>query len=57
MLKLLTVKEVAEILKVSYDTALHLVKYGDIPYVCIGKQYRISEKELENYINKKTNKR
>lgn len=50
--KLLTIKEVAEILKVSYDTALHIAKYGNLPYTCVGKQYRVSEEDLKNYLNK-----
>ena len=50
MLKLLTVKEVAEILKVSYETALNFVKYSGITYINVGKQYRVSEKDFENYI-------
>lgn len=52
MLKLLTISEAADILKLSYDKTLWLVKYGDLPYIPIGRQYRIDEKDLEDYINR-----
>ena len=41
----LTVTEVAEMLKVSYDTALHFIKYN-VEYVNIGRQYRVLESKL-----------
>ena len=41
----LTVTEVAEMLKVSYDTALHFVKYNT-DCITIGKQYRVLESKL-----------
>ena len=41
----LTVTEVAEMLKVSYDTALHFVKYNT-DYITIGRQYRVLESKL-----------
>ena len=50
-MKLLTPAEVAERLRVSYDTALHMIKYSGLPYVKIGRQYRVSEKTLEDLIN------
>ena len=43
--KYLTVAEVAEMLKVSYETALHYVKHN-VEYVCVGRQYRVSESKL-----------
>lgn len=42
-MKMLTPAEVAECLNISYDTALHMIKYSGIPYVKIGRQYRVSE--------------
>ena len=41
----LTVSEVAEIFKISYDTALQFIKHNT-EYVKIGRQYRVSEKKL-----------
>lgn len=43
--KYLTVHEVAEMLKVSYDTALNFVK-KKTKYIVIGKQYRVLESKL-----------
>lgn len=42
----LTITEIAEMLKVSYDTALNFVKYSNIDYVKIGRQYRVEESKL-----------
>ena len=41
----LTVTEVAEMLKVSYDTALHFIKYN-VEHINIGRQYRVLESKL-----------
>lgn len=41
----LTVTEVAEMLKVSYDTALHFVKYN-VEHISVGRQYRVLESKL-----------
>lgn len=43
--ELLTVKEVAEILKVSYETALHFIKHN-VEYIIVGRQYRVPESKL-----------
>lgn len=45
----LTVKEVAEMLKISYDTALHFVKYN-VESVVVGKQYRVLESKLNEVL-------
>ena len=42
----LTVTEIAEMLNISYDTALHYVKYSNIESVKIGRQYRVLESKL-----------
>ena len=47
--KYLTVHEVAEMLKVSYDTALNFVK-KKTKYIVIGKQYRVLESKLNEDI-------
>ena len=41
----LTVNEVAKMLNISYDTALHYVKYS-LESVKIGRQYRVRESKL-----------
>ena len=51
MLELLTVKEVAEILKVSYDTALLYIKQNNLA-IKVGHQYRVSKDKLAAHISK-----
>ena len=53
MTKVLTVKEIAEILKVSYDSALAFVKYSGIDYIQVGRQYRVTEDKLTTFLAKK----
>lgn len=48
--ELLTPQQVADIFKVSYHTALDIIKYSGIGYVKIGKQYRISKEKLATYL-------
>ena len=48
----LTPREIAEILKVSYETALAVIKYSGIDYVLIGRQYRVSKKSFHDFFNK-----
>ena len=43
--KYLTVNEVAELLNVSYDTALTFVK-TKVEYITVGRQYRVLESKL-----------
>lgn len=47
--KYLTVNEVAEMLKVSYDTALDFVK-KKVEYVTVGRQYRVLESKLNEVL-------
>ena len=48
-MKLLTVREIARALQVSYETALHLVKH-DMRYIRLGRQYRVTEETFARYI-------
>jgi excisionase family DNA binding protein len=48
--KYLTVAEVAEMLRISYDKALELMKYSGIESVKIGRQYRVLESKLNAYL-------
>ncbi len=50
--KLLTVNEVAKILRVSNMTVYRLVKSNQLTAIRVGKNYRIKESEVEKYINK-----
>ena len=47
---LLTVAEVAEVLRVSTMTVYRLIKSGDITAIRVGKSYRIAEPELQGYL-------
>ena len=42
----MTVAEVAEMLKISYDKALDFIKHSGVEYVLIGRQYRVLESKL-----------
>ena len=47
---LLTVAEVAEVLRVSNMTVYRLIKAGELPALRVGKNYRIRERDLEDYL-------
>ncbi len=47
---LLTVAEVASIMRVSTMTVYRLIKAGELAAVRIGHNYRIREAELERYL-------
>ena len=51
MTDLLTVKEVAEILRVSYETALLYIRQNNLA-TKIGRQYRVPREKLAAHINK-----
>lgn len=51
---LLTVQQLADILQVSYKTALKVMKQS-IPYTKVAGQYRIDPKQVQNFIEKTTN--
>ncbi len=53
MPEMLTPREVAEILKISYEAALSFIKYSGIDYHKIGNQYRVSAEKLRAFLNKK----
>ena len=46
----LSVQEVAEMLKISYDKALDFIKYSGVEYVQIGRQYRVQESRLQEFL-------
>ena len=53
--ELLTPEEVAEIFKVSYHTALDIIR-RNFNYVKVGKQYRVSRDEIEKLLTTKGRK-
>jgi excisionase family DNA binding protein len=48
--RLLTVAEVAELLRVSNMTVYRLLKAGELPSVRIGKSFRVREDDLDAYL-------
>ena len=47
---LMTVAEVAEVLRVSTMTVYRLIKAGELPALRVGKNYRIRAGDLETYL-------
>lgn len=47
---LLTVAEVASIMRVSNMTVYRLIRGGDLPAIRVGKNYRIREAEAQRYL-------
>ena len=52
-MKFLTVEEIAEILKISYPTALAFIKQSGIDRLKIGHQYRVSEDKFYAFVSRK----
>ncbi len=52
-IEVLTVEEVANLLKLSKITIYRLIKTGEIPAYKIGASWRINKKDLELYIEAK----
>ncbi|MHB8781385.1 MAG: helix-turn-helix domain-containing protein [Candidatus Geothermincolia bacterium] len=50
--RLLTVSEVADILRVSNMTVYRLIKSGQIPAIRVGKNYRIDETDVNAYLTR-----
>ncbi len=50
--KLLTVKEVADILRISRFSVYNLVKRGDLPALKILNKFRFSHQNVEDYLSK-----
>ena len=55
-INLLTVADVAKILKISYDKALEIIKYGEITSFKVGRSFRVEEGDLNAYINRQKKK-
>lgn len=54
MSKLLTIKEVAERLRVTYHTAYKYIRKEKIPAIKLERGYRIREEDLEEYLKSRT---
>ena len=51
VMKFYSLEEVAEIFGVNYQLIYKLVKSGELPSVRIGKMFRVSEAQLEAYMD------
>ena len=51
--RLYTAQEVADALRIHKETALRLLRDGKIPGFKIGYDWRVSEEQLNEYIQKK----
>ncbi|MBQ7378814.1 MAG: helix-turn-helix domain-containing protein [Clostridia bacterium] len=52
----LTAKDIANILRVSYHTALEFIRHSGIDYIKIGSQYRVSEDKFYAFVTAKGTK-
>ena len=52
MMEYLTPEDIASMLKISYEKALDFIKFSEVNYVKVGRQYRVEEKALLNFLNK-----
>lgn len=50
MEQLLTVAEVAELLRVSTMTVYRLIRSGELPAVRVGRNYRVRRGDLDSYL-------
>lgn len=48
--RLLVVREVAELMRVSNMTVYRLIKAGDLPAIRVGKNFRIRRSDVESYL-------
>ncbi len=48
--RLLTVSEVAATMRVSNMTVYRMIKSGDLPALRVGKNYRIRESDVSDYL-------
>jgi len=53
-MKLYTLKEVAEILHVTYNTVFNLIQTGKIKAVKIGRTLRIAQEEVDRLVKEGT---
>jgi len=55
MHKLMTIKEVADYLRLSKVTVYKMTRQGKIPALKIGKQWRYNKSEIDTWVKQKSN--
>ena len=51
--RLLTVNEVADLLRVSRMTVYRLIKEGQLAAIRVGRNYRLREDDVDEYLSKR----
>jgi excisionase family DNA binding protein len=51
--RLLTVNEVADVLRVSRMTVYRLIKTGEMPALRVGRNYRLREEDVHSYLRER----
>lgn len=51
-MQMLTPRDVAERLKISYEQSLRLMRHPNLKSIKIGRQYRVSERALEAFLER-----
>ena len=51
-MKFLTIAEVAAMMRVSKMTVYRIVHNGDLPAVRVGRSFRVTEKDVDEYIKR-----
>jgi len=55
MQRLMTIKEVADYLRLSKVTVYKMTRQGKIPALKIGKQWRYNKAEIDSWVKQKSN--
>ncbi len=53
----LTPQELAKLLKISYHNALLFIRESGIPYLKLGRQYRVNRNQLDTYLQRQEKER
>ena len=54
--RFLTVREVADVIRVSRMTVYRLIRKGDLPAVQVGRTYRVREADVDAYLGSRFTK-
>lgn len=57
MTDVMSLKEAAKYLRVSYATILRMVRQREIPYMQVGRQYRVRLSDLDQWLVRQARKR